>query len=256
MRPDRRREQILELLRACRRIGVDALADRLGVSRETIRRDLGALAARGLVRKLHGAAALPEPQGEGAFAARLAQHRAEKRAAARALARLLAPGDTLFVDTGTTTLILAEELGHRSGLVVITNGLAIAQRVARGGGNRVFLVGGEYRDDAAENLGPLAVEQIGRFHAAHAVLTVGAIAPAAVTDYDLDEAAVARAMIARAGTVTVLADGSKLGRTAPFEVCPLAGLDRLVVDRAPEAALATALRAAGVEVILAPVAEA
>jgi DeoR family glycerol-3-phosphate regulon repressor len=251
-RPGQRRERILEHLRAGGRVGVAFLAERLGASRETIRRDLGALAADGLVRKLHGGAVLPEPKGEDAFAARLRQHAAGKRAVARRAARLFAPGDTLFLDTGTTTLALAEELGRRSGLTVITNGLALARAIGRGAGNRVFLLGGAYREEAAECLGGLVLEQLARFRAAHAVITVAGIGPEAVTDHDPGEAEVARAMVARAEAVTVVADGSKLGRTAPFEVCPLGRVGRLVVDKAPEGGLADALGAAGTEVILAP----
>ena len=106
---------------------------------------------------------------------RLAEHPREKRAIGRRAAALFGPGDTLFVDTGTTSVVFAEELARRGGLTVVTNCLTIAQLVGgSGNGNRSFMIGGEYRDAAAQTLGALAVEQIARFHAAHAVLTVGA----------------------------------------------------------------------------------
>ena len=253
MGPEQRRDRIVDLLRERERVSVEFLAAELAASPETLRRDLAALPDRGLIRKFHGGASLPESAGEGAFHTRLSEHPREKRAVARRAAALFSPGDTLFVDTGTTTLAFAEELARGTGLTVVTNSATIAQLLGRSG-NRAFLVGGEYRDEAAQTLGALAVDQIGRFHAGHAVLTVGAIEPAGVMDYDLGEAELARAMIAQAQTVTVIADASKLGRRGLFLVCPLARIDRLVVDAPATGALADALRAAGVEVILAELA--
>lgn len=250
LRPGQRRDRIVGLLRERERLSVEFLAGELAASPETVRRDLAALARSGVIRKFHGGASLPETEGEGAFQTRLSEHPQEKRAVARRAATLFAPGDTLFVDTGTTTVVFAEELARRSGLTVVTNSVTIAQLVGRGG-NNTFLIGGEYRDEAVQTLGALAVEQIGRFRADHAVLTVGAIEPAGVMDYDLGEAELARAMIAQAQTVTVLADSSKLGRRGLFLICPLTRIHRLVVDSAPKGSLAEALLGAGTEVIVA-----
>src|SRR5262249_60877124 len=117
-----------------------------------------------------------------------------------------------FVDTGTTTLWFAEELASSTGLTVITNSAAIAALSSRGTSSSTFLIGGEYRADGTENLGPLAIEQIGHFHAIHAVLAVGSIETVGVLDFDGREADVARAMIAQARSVTVLAGASKFWR--------------------------------------------
>lgn len=259
MRPIERRSRIANLIRERGRVTVDALAHELGASFETIRRDLTELAARGLIRKFHGGAILLDAAGfgtkvEGSFQARMLQNLGEKRAIARCAAALFSPGDSLFIDTGTTTLIFAEELARLSRLTVITNSVAIVQTIARGAGqgNRVFLLGGEYMDDAAENVGKLAVEQISRFRAAHAVLTVGAIETEGVLDYDLNEAEIAATMVAHARQVTVLADFTKLGRAGLFPVCSLADVDRLVIDRAPTGSIAEDLRLAEVEVLVGP----
>lgn len=252
MRPDERREKILDAVRLNQKVSVDELADTLDISRETIRRDLNELADRGLVRKIHGGAILPDPQGEGAFAARLTERAAEKRAIARRAAELFHPGDTLFVDTGTTTIAFAEEIARRHGLTVITNSLAIAQILGRSAnGHSVYLIGGAFSDDASETLGPLAVEQIGSFHAEHAVLTVGAISAAGLLDYNVEESRIALAMIRQARRVTVLADDSKLGRQALFPVASLRQVHRLITNATPNADLMQALQDAGVEVILA-----
>jgi DeoR family glycerol-3-phosphate regulon repressor len=239
------------LLREGRRLSVEHLAEELGASRETIRRDLTELAAEGIVRKFHGGAALPEPRGENRFQARMSEHLHEKRAVARHAAGLFGDGDTIFIDTGTTTVLFAEELARHSGITVITNSVTIAQTVTQGDAdNRVFVIGGEYASEAAENLGSLAVEQVGRFQAMHAVITVGAIDELGVMDFSLGEAEVARAMIAQARCITVIADSSKCNRMALFRVCTLEEIDRLVIDRLPSGGIAAALRAAGVEILV------
>lgn len=252
MRPEQRRERILDAVRTQQKVGVDELAETLAISRETIRRDLNELADKGLVRKVHGGAVMPDARTEGVFAARMGERAAEKRAIAERAAALFHPGDTLFIDTGTTTIAFAEELARREGLTVITNSLAIAQILGRSGnGHAAYLLGGAFSEDASETLGPLAVEQVGNFHAEHAVLTVGAVGVAGLLDYNVEEARLARAMLGQARRVTVLADDSKLGAQALFPVAPLRQVHRLVTNAAPEPDLATALADAAIELIIA-----
>ncbi len=170
---------------------------------------------------------------------------------ARAAARLFTNGDTIFIDTGTTTLFFAEELAHFRNLSVVTNSSAIAARLS-GSGNNVFLLGGFYQADAGETIGPTTIQQIASFHASHAVLTIGAIHPKnGVMDFSLDEAQVARAMIEHADHVTVIADRSKVGRGAFGTVCTLDAIDRFVTDVRPGPAMTEALLQAGVEIIVA-----
>lgn len=255
LRPDARRERIVQIVRESERVSVDALAETLGTSRETIRRDLTDLAERGRVRKIHGGATAVDlrhlaSEVEGPFQTRLSENIDAKRTIARRAIQLFTPGDTLFVDTGTTTLFFAEELAMASGLTVITNSAAIAGLAARGTANATFLIGGAYRADSTESLGPLAVEQISRFHAVHAVLAVGSVESVGFLDFDLDEADVARAMIAQARSVTVLADASKFGRGGLIKIAPLTAVDRVVTELPPPPDIATALKDAGVSVIL------
>ncbi|KAF1024583.1 MAG: HTH-type transcriptional repressor GlcR [Pseudomonas sp.] len=253
MRPNERRQHILELLRQRERISVDELSRTLGSSQETIRRDLADLADAGQVTKFHGGASLP-PRGEheNAFQTRMNEFAQEKRAVARYAAGLYAPGDSLLIDTGTTTLLFARELARLNRITVITNSLQIAESIGASG-NRVFMIGGEYRPESNQNSGPLALEQIVRFNAEHAVITIGALSVDGAFDFSIEEAEIARAMIARARYLTVIADSSKLGRSALFQVFPLERIDRLIIDRKPVGELANALARANVEVHEAPV---
>ena len=252
MRPNERRQHILELLRQRERISVEELARILSASQETIRRDLTELAENGQVSKFHGGASLP-PSGEheNAFQTRMNEFAAEKRAVARYAAGLYAPGDSILIDTGTTTLFFAKELARLSRITVITNSLQIAASMGASG-NRVFVIGGEYRPDSAQNTGALAMEQIARFNAEHAVVTIGALNADGAFDFSIEEAEITRAMIARTRYLTVIADSSKLGKRALFEVFPLERIDRLIIDRKPLGPLAEALEKANVEVHEAP----
>lgn len=253
MTPEARRDGIVEIVNRDGKASVEALADNLDASRETIRRDLTELDRQGLLRKVHGGATAAEPSGfekaEGALAARMTQNLSRKRAIARKAAGLLKPGDSLFIDTGSTTLIFAEELPQIAGLTVITNSAAIAALAIKGEDSRVFLIGGEYRRGGQESVGDMAVRQIGEFRAAYAFLTVAAFGAGGFMDHDLRQAQVARAMARQAAQPVVLADSSKMDRLGVFEVAPAAAPASLVTDMISPA-LAANLSERGVTVLL------
>ena len=133
MIPSERQAHIVELLARRGRASVEELAATLAASRETIRRDLATLDGRGLARRVHGGAVLREEGGaplEGPFARRRLENVEAKRAVAHAAAATLRPGDSLFVDTGTTTLHFADELARVEGLTVV-NELGCHRRAGR-----------------------------------------------------------------------------------------------------------------------------
>ena len=168
-------------------------------------------------------------------------------------AQLLSSGETVFVDTGSTTLYFAESLSEVSGLTIVTNSTEIADTIASStSGNRTFLLGGEYSPGNRQTVGTMVAAQIGSFRAHHTVLTIGALdGRTGAMDYNIEEAQVARAMIEQSETLTVLVDSSKFNEVASFKVCSLARIGRIVCDATPPDALGKALRAAGVQVILA-----
>ena len=247
MTPEARQAKILEQVRRQGRVTVEELAALFDASRETIRRDLTALSDSGDLQKIHGGAKLPMPRGEGPFRQRMAENAEAKRAFAIKGAELIAPGDSIFIDTGSTTLIFAEALAV-PGLTVITNSAAIADSFAsRGTGEAVVLLGGLYDSDNRETHGAVALAQIERYRAKASVLTVGGLhATAGVTDFNGAEAEVARAMVAQSEKVIVLADSSKFNRLGPFAVCSLARIDHLVTDICPAEPLHSALKASKV----------
>lgn len=256
MHPSQRHEKIVSLLGQTGETSVEEFARQLGVSKETIRRDLSRLDAIGYLRKFHGGArSIAVVRGtiekEGPFAQRMAQNFDAKRRIAEAASRLFQPGDSLFIDTGSTTVAMAESLAKLSSLVIITNSPRIAATVAVNNSHKVFLIGGAYSADAGQSVGPLALEQVAKFRATHVVLTVGAIDDSCVMDFDLHEAEMAKAMIDRADRVTVLADHSKFDRRAVFEIAPIQKIHTIVTETPPADQIARSIRAAGVSLVIA-----
>lgn len=253
MKPDERRERIASMVRDASRASVEELAAILDISHETIRRDLTVLSERGIVRKVHGGAVDFRTALESPLHDRRSAARAEKLTIARRAARLFRPGDSILIDSGTTTGYFAQELGKSGRFTVITNSALIASELSNAPTpSDVYLLGGRYSGEGQHVLGSLVVEQVRTMHADHVVLTIGAMSPSGTAmDFNADEAYVARAMIASAREVTVLVDSSKLDRHALFQVCEAEQLHRLVTDSPLPEDLADVMTAAGVEVIVA-----
>lgn len=234
MKPIQRQLKIAEMIRRQGEASVDALAGHFGLSTETIRRDLAQLAETGKIQKIHGGARVARLQSEGSFAERLGRESDAKTAIAETLAGIIRPGETLFIDTGSTTLAAADRLARIPGLTIITNSARLADRLCQFGSDAaIYLLGGRYHEDNAETTGPLAIAQIAAFQADHAILTVAAVDPEfGVTDASFEEAQVARAMIENARNVIILADSSKFGRRAAFSVCKCTNIGVLISDEA------------------------
>ena len=246
-RSQTRRDEISALVAAHGEVSVEEIATLFGASHETIRRDLAVLEDAGALLKVHGGAKRLPHLLEGSFDERMSENRASKQIIGKKLAAWLAPDQLVFMDTGSTTLIAVDAMDQMSGLHLVTNSLKIAHALAsRTSGPSVFLLGGRLEPDNLETVGPIAIDETGRYNADLAIITVGALNADGASDYSFDEAQVARAMIARADRTVILADCSKFGRRAAFQVCSIGEIDIMVSDKAPDADLASALNAAGV----------
>lgn len=253
MIPDKRRAAIIALATEDgAQLTVEEIASRFGISKETARRDLRKLDRTGQLRRVHGGALPTQTSVEPDISERRVQNQDLKLRIGAAAARLFSPGDSLMIDAGTTTSYFALALAKVSNLIVITNSVEVATGLWSGKGHsNVVLLGGEFKGDPAEVVGPMTVEQIDRFSVDHAVLTVGAIdvENGLVMDYDLAEATVARAMIRRASSITVLADHTKFERRALCTVCSLSEIDRIVTDDPVGISLKRKIAAHRIEII-------
>lgn len=250
-----RRAQILALVEANGGVRVSDLVDQLGVSDMTIRRDIGHLAAEGLVARVYGGAVAVggRRSEEPGFAAKSALMSADKRAIASAAAALVQPGSSIAISAGTTTYELARAIRNVPDLTVVTNSVPVAQLLheAQTPGQHVVLVGGtRTRSDAL--VGPIANAALRMVHVDRLFLGVhGVDAAAGLTSPNLLEAETNRAMIDSAGRLCVLADHTKWGVVALGTIAPLSRVDELVVDVGlPEPARETLADAVG-ELVLA-----
>jgi DeoR family glycerol-3-phosphate regulon repressor len=251
MRYSKRHAEILRIVSEEGTVAISGLADRLGVSLETIRRDVQPLADAGTLVKMHGAVTQPHAVGEAPFERRMRENAEGKRAIARRLAECIADGDTLMLDHGATTSVVARALLRKRNLTVITNSADIARTLATVNGNTVFMAGGQLRGDNGAALGTAAIEFLRRFKVRHAIVTAGAVdAVAGPMDFDLQEADLARAVLEAGEIRTLVADQSKFGRRALVTIGPFDLFDQIVTDAEPPPDLAAALAAGGVEVLL------
>ena len=253
MNPADRQSEIVNIIRQKNSVRVGELAESLHISRETIRRDLSELVRAGKVQKFHGGASLPMMTGEGAFRDRMSESASGKALIATEAAKLIVPGETVLIDTGSTTLYFAEKLAEIPNLMIVTNSAEIARVISLAQKQtKTFLLGGEFNGDNRQTVGSMAVSQVRTFRAHHAVLTIGALdIRTGIMDFCIEEAQVARAMIEQAESLTILADSTKIGRIASFEVCGLDQVDNLVCDQQLPDDIRSALKEAGVKVIIA-----
>ncbi|WP_219418006.1 DeoR/GlpR family DNA-binding transcription regulator [Pseudonocardia nigra] len=235
-----RQELILDAVRTTGGARVSELVDRLGVSDMTVRRDIEALAGRGLVTRVHGGAtAAGSSVDEPGFAVKSGLHTAAKQAIAAAAAGLIEPGASVALSAGTTTHAAASALLPIPRLTVVTNSLRVAEVLHESPRDdlTVVLTGGE-RTPSDALVGPVTVAALRRLHVDWLLMGVhGMDAEAGFTTPNLVEAETNRALVASARRVAVVADNSKWGVVGLSTIATLDEVDVVVSDAelAPEA---------------------
>jgi DeoR/GlpR family transcriptional regulator of sugar metabolism len=245
---EERRERIVRWLGEEGKVRASELALRLGVSLDTVRRDLQELAAAGALRRVHGGALPPATPGPAAFAERAPDDVAAKSAIARAAGGLVRPGEVVALSGGTTTLAFARGLPDDLEATVVATNPDIAAALADHPRLTVDVVGGRLHPLARTVTGAEAVDALRLVRPDACVLSACALHPrAGLTLRHREEALVVRAMLEGAGRVISLATAAKLGTAGPYRVAALERIDTLVTD-APERELEP-YRAAGLEVV-------
>jgi len=251
MLAEQRRHQILSILDEKGSVSVNELHRRLKVSRETIRRDITRLDREDRLRKTHGGA-LSIDQVEPAFAQRLAVNIEGKRAIGRRAADLVPDGASMIIDSGTTTLCVAEALAPRRGLTVYTNDVHVAARLAGRNNNRVLILGGELQGAEGATLGRDSTAMLANYFADFSFVGASALsADPWLMDYSREAAELRAEMLAQARTPVLLADHTKFGRTAPVRVANLQNARQIVTDRKPTGAMADGLGRLKAEILVA-----
>ena len=246
-----RRDLLLDRLRVDGRIVAKDLAEELGLSEDTLRRDLRDLAAAGLCQRVYGGA-LPASPALVDYGRRVEVEPASKeRVAARAVT-LIEAGMTVILDGGTTTLAVARVLPRTLACTVVTHSPTIAVALLDHPSAEVLLLGGRLFKHSAVTCGALAVEAAQLVTADLFLLGVTGVHPSSgLTTGDADEAAMKRALAGRAAETYVLASAEKLGAASPFRVLPLAEATGIVTDARRGDPTIRRLTRAGVRVLTA-----
>jgi DeoR/GlpR family transcriptional regulator of sugar metabolism len=242
-----RRELILDAVRSGETAGVVELARRFAVSEMTVRRDLARLALEGRLKRVHGGAM--SEREEPPFAQIAVERLAEKQRIGFAAAQLVADGQTVMIDIGTTTLQLARQLRGRT-LTVITSSLAVIEELLPETGIDLVVLGGSVRRNYRSLVGVLAEDALRQLSADIAFLGASGISEDLyVMDTTMVEVPIKRGIIAASKRTVLLADAAKFQMHGSVRVCSAADLDAVVTNAAPTEPAVVALREASVEVV-------
>ncbi|TCM88126.1 DeoR/GlpR family DNA-binding transcription regulator [Rhodovulum steppense] len=248
-----RHPEILEIARREGKVSVETLAAHFGVTLQTIRRDLADLAGAGRLERVHGGAILPSGTTNIGYQDRRALNQDAKRAIARACAARL-PGDiSLFLNIGTTTEAVAQELLHHANLMVVTNNMNVANILLANRDCQIIVTGGTLRRADGGLIGALATETIRQFKFDLAVIGCSALdGDGDILDFDIQEVGVSRAILRQSRRTYLVADQSKFKRSAPARIGSLAEIDAFFTDRPLPPDLAARCADWGTEIVICP----
>jgi DeoR/GlpR family transcriptional regulator of sugar metabolism len=246
-----RREYLLEALRRDGRIVAKDIAADLGLSEDSVRRDLRELASDGLCQRVYGGA-LPVSPALADYAGRASVAVAGKQKVAAAAVSLVRPGSTVILDGGTTALALARALPPDLACAVITHSPTVAAALVQHPVAEVFMLGGRLFKHSAVACGAAAVEAAQRVSADMCFLGVTGVHPdAGLTTGDADEAAMKRVLAGRAAETYILASSEKIGTASPYRVIAFSEASAILTDAPPESPVVRELRARQIRVITA-----
>ncbi|HEX3985230.1 MAG TPA: DeoR/GlpR family DNA-binding transcription regulator [Acidobacteriaceae bacterium] len=252
-----RSEQIIKHLLRTGTATIEELLAVVGSSAPSIRRDLGRLEGRGLIRRTHGGAELVEPllyepfRYDSSFLAREQRLAAEKRRIAVAAAEIVETGDTVGLTSGTTTTHIGRSLRHRQKIQVVTNAINIGMELCNQPGIRTYLTGGVVPWAWSFSLtGSAALAFLDDVYMDKVFLSVtGLDAERGATTLETDEAMIYRKMLKQSKQVIVVADSSKIGRVSPAFICPINEAHMLITDTGASAEALAPFERQGIRVV-------
>ncbi len=245
-----REQRILALLSQADALSVSELSKSTGASSATLRRDLASMQERGLLYRFHGGATLkPNLASEQLFSDKENLHGAEKIAIATAALQLIEDRDCIYLDGGSTTLLLAKMLDQRHNLTVVTNSL-MAAFVLMESGHKLLLTGGEFRALSRTLVGPLSASIIQDISVDKAFMgTMGFTLSEGLSTSDPNEAFTKRLIMKRSRQVVLLADNSKIGVNSFVNTGHLDDVDILVTDQLTDN-IRVGLEESGIKVVI------
>jgi DeoR family transcriptional regulator, fructose operon transcriptional repressor len=251
-----REQKIIDLMRSRKILQLSDLSTEIGVSENTIRRDLQRLQATGILKRTHGGAVLVEESRDAHDAddtdwlARLKQFPTEKERIGRKAAELVHDGQAVILDAGTTTMQIAHHLHEKRNVTVVTNAVNIGLELARFDSLTVVLAGGILRDISKSLVGPMTESFLGQsMHVDVMFLSArGVSVEAGVTNANTIEVPVKRAMIRAAHQVILVVTHDKIGKQSFTSIAPIESISAIITDTGADRALIESLQARGVQV--------
>lgn len=229
-----RQNRILDLARAEGRVMVEDLAQRFEVTLQTIRRDLGDMAAAGLLDRVHGGAVPRMGVVNLGYEARRRMNAEAKAAIGAACAAAIPDNSSLILNLGTTTEAVAQALLHHSNITVVTNNMNVANILLANPGCEIMVAGGALRRSDGGLVGELTTQFFEQFKVDVAIIGTSALdEDGDLLDFDLAEVRVSRAILRRSRQAFLVTDHSKFGRSAPARIASLSEIDRMFIDRPP-----------------------
>jgi DeoR family fructose operon transcriptional repressor len=254
MHPEERQAKIEAYLQKAEFASLEELAQQVGVSVSTVRRDVAALETNKVVRRTHGGARTLQPKtDEFVFNVRDTHQVGEKEAIGEACAALVEPGQNVIIDSGTTCFHVAKRLGDKVAQI-ITNSLPVANFFSASNRHEVHLSGGVIYPRLGVLVGPHAVDTFSRMHADVAILSGSGISEDGIYNSHALLVDIQRAMIGGAAKVIFCLDHTKFDRRSTFFLSDFSAVDVVVTDSLAPQPVVAALRAKGLEVVVAPAA--
>jgi len=244
-----RHEFILERLQANNKVSVSDLMEVLGVSDETVRRDLKDLESQGLLRRIHGGAIGVAKIRDEPISQRAQKSTKEKASIAQKAVELISDHSSIFLDTGSTTEALAKKLGHFTDLKLYTNSLNVAFAAREHFGVSVFVTPGQLRKVELDLIGYDTIEFIREYLFDTVFMgTAGVDSDRGFMDFEEEESRIRRALMKSTRSAVMLADSSKFGKSANICTAKFESIDRLVTDSTPNEVFKSVFDRSGLEV--------
>ena len=243
-----RRDEILQILGDREYVTVEEFSRLLSVSAVTIRTDLTSLEESGLLMRTHGGAMKSSMKGEARLISNtMIENEMEKKAIAEKAASLIKPGNTIIIDSGSTTIHLIEHLKGKN-ITVVTNNLLVLEKLKSEDDIKIIALGGSLRRESMGTVGPLAEMAIKALNVDIYFMGAAAYNRSSITSSDISESSLKRDMMDAADKVVFLADSSKFGKRAFSNICSWHDVDTFISDKM-DGEFKKELEEMGVEVI-------
>ncbi|MBU9745794.1 DeoR/GlpR family DNA-binding transcription regulator [Lachnospiraceae bacterium ASD3451] len=230
--PSQRRNLILDMMKKKKSVSVHQLSKELYLHEATVRRDLNYLADSGAISRVHGGAVLREGMdAEIPLFIRETSFKEIKKELARTAAETVKDGESIFLDSSSTTSFMIPFLTDRKQLKIVTNGAQAVLYLTRLHDARIFCTGGRLRENSLSYIGHSALEAVSHYHFDRAFFSCrGVCLENGLSDTSEEEAVLRQAVIRRSEQSVLLADHSKLGQMSFYSICPLSDIQMLITD--------------------------